>query len=513
VGVENAVFNSLTSDVLDLDAFDAFVKKVRVRGIYATSEDGEFNQIRAIAEQAELTTDEIVLILDRVVIRLHNLIEAQLIVRVSGAEKENIEIKDIPAAFPLSAIVGNDHYLMHDTRGTDPNRIILSHFPDDGIDMGLGHQIVNDHIDIGKDAAIGGNRTWHFSPHPDYPGEDTAFLVTLKSKSPVSNILYVNKLRTKEKKEPELPDRFDLLDREASIRMAEEEASLVSNRRGMITVVNTLSPFRNEVQARRIPLREAKKMISTGRVVGILEGGLEYFMWANNIPGHGEVSVVGQALEESEGDQVIRSIMELTEPELFWQHDQREGVDFDMRKQGALTRAQALLARSGYKGSVVALNSISFRGQTARAHVGWVNNKEQALRLVAELLRHQGRRDKLVIGFNQNDAELQKMSRDSRFARLKEEGRLIFAPGTERTTVMDLVSHIPEAERRKMAMNILILGGTHMPDGFFNLSETDWKLMQNQFEIYVVTEALAAIAISVSQIPNLTALRKALEAA
>jgi hypothetical protein len=307
--------------------------------------------------------------------------------------------------------------------------------------------------------------------------------------------------------------------------------SLASNAQHVITVANTLSPFRNSVQTTRVPGMNALGLIKKGKIAVVDESGVQYFIWTKNLPMHEDAAEVKEAVQDSQTrEETVNQILSFTKPQgVFARGKEASGraelenevralaqnIDLETAQGRAriaplLYALKYVLTDHEYKEMLNSLGEISFRGKTARAHVAWVNNKEQAQKLIKGTLGQKGQeKDRLVLGFN--NKEIESLKRE--YLSFVNEGRLVFHAGGENVQLMDLITQIPEDVRESVSINVLLLTDVDLPKAFFGMSAEEWQVLKQRYAIYLVTQALAAIPIPATHLPDLNAFRQALEAA
>jgi hypothetical protein len=340
---------------------------------------------------------------------------------------------------------------------------------------------------LDKDTLVGGNRTWKFSLDPKRFVDPNAYRVTMKSRSPVPNMLFLNKARLRYMQLERIqPEHYELMGRDEASMLATEMAALTTNKMKIINVVNALSPLVNNVVVKSLPIEKAKAFIASGQVVGVRENDIEYFIWAKNLPTSGTDVESTDLISQDERGKMVRELLELSQTAKI----------FD--------RGYKPMGESDAQNAISQISYVPFRQNPTGVHAVWVNSKEQAVEIMQRLLKREGgTASRVVFGYDRSNAVLRE------FASTVTDKRVTFVAGDDETRAIDLVEALPLALRTKVPISVLVMGGVDLPKSFFD----GWDTVQNNYVLYLITRALSAVPLPASQIPNIAAFRKALEAA
>jgi predicted nucleotidyltransferase len=231
-GLESECMNTLLSAPFDIDLFKKYVNGVLAHGLYDYPAPEEYEFIPESAQRRVMSEREAENVLVKVLERLDQTLEAQLMLKVQGVENRQLEINDMPVLTPLSMIVGEDYYHFIADRRSGTSEIHMTHYAENAVNADFTQLYDTKMLALDKDTLVGGNRTWKFSLDPKRFVDPNAYRVTMKSRSPVPNMLFLNKARLRYMQLERIqPEHYELMGRDEASMLATEMAALTTTNR------------------------------------------------------------------------------------------------------------------------------------------------------------------------------------------------------------------------------------------------------------------------------------------
>lgn len=176
-----------------------------------------------------------------------------------------------------------------------------------------------------------------------------------------------------------------------------------------------------------------------------------------------------------------------------------------------------VLTDKEYRGFIGSLRDIPIRNKNTetRGFVSWVSNLSQVRQLIGAL----GAKDRQVIGVDrENNQLIEQLAKEHGFSasELKAKGRLEIIGGKVEIVLGDksinAAGFVQIAKESTLfsdgvALNLLILDKTNLPIGFFRLSAVELSFLKRAAYIYFVNEALQAVEVDASLLPDWNVLR------
>jgi len=190
-----------------------------------------------------------------------------------------------------------------------------------------------------------------------------------------------------------------------------------------------------------------------------------------------------------------------------WAKQSPEKEEIVRQQLPALALALCAYSRADFMDFVRSVNIIldETKTQSSATIVSWADSEIRARDLINEFLKdaETETQRRLILGTRNSPQWMEALKMDSRIGKLIQEGRILFLTGEDSMTVSKFLQTIKQMPGMSgVRLTLILVQGTAFPENFFDLTDLEWKALQEEVVYFVDKTLRTAVAIDKSLIPD-----------